>query len=316
MPLTYRGYSVMVKVDGEELPQFQVEKTDERTITCWMPSEAGKTFLVHTTTTTPHEHEYKSVRVFADGRKLQGFANEDDYEQTVQYRVSSTSREPFMFSEVAFELADEDHSVHDNHSVTEDIGVIEVQIWQSRRSEKPYNIKHQATRPHAADAGIKLSEKSKLIGANHVKPGIPEPYLWKSGTISTQRIGRHPYAVFRFKHRPKALLQAMGVMPRPVRAPTPPTITPPQRTRSPGPQEASNKRRRIDNDADEDVKPILGGVEDADARRRRIEERMAALQAELAGLDSQEPANVKAERAPSPITVPQHGEVIDLTLDD
>ena len=45
---------------------------------------------------------------------------------------------------------------------------------------------------------------------------------------------------------------------------------------------------------------------------------MAALQAELAGLDSQEPTGtqVKEERAPSPISVPQHGEVIDLTLDD
>ena len=43
---------------------------------------------------------------------------------------------------------------------------------------------------------------------------------------------------------------------------------------------------------------------------------MAALQAELAGLDSHKPANVKVERAPSPITVPQRGEVIDLTLDD
>ena len=47
-------------------------------------------------------------------------------------------------------------------------------------------------------------------------------------------------------------------------------------------------------------------------------ENMAAIQAELAGLDSQGPAgaHVKAERAPSPIAVPRHGEVIDLTLDD
>ena len=47
-------------------------------------------------------------------------------------------------------------------------------------------------------------------------------------------------------------------------------------------------------------------------------ENMAAIQAELAGLDSQGSAgaHVKVERAPSPIAVPQHGEVIDLTLDD
>lgn len=42
MPLKHRGYSVHIEVEGEELPQFQVETPDERTMTCWMPSEAGK----------------------------------------------------------------------------------------------------------------------------------------------------------------------------------------------------------------------------------------------------------------------------------
>lgn len=42
MPLTYRGYVAHIESEGEELPQYDVEQIDERTMMCWMPSEAGK----------------------------------------------------------------------------------------------------------------------------------------------------------------------------------------------------------------------------------------------------------------------------------
>ncbi|KZV70881.1 hypothetical protein PENSPDRAFT_431701 [Peniophora sp. CONT] len=321
MPLIHRGYSVQIEVDGEELSQYQVERTDERTITCWIPSENGKEFSVRTETVLPHVHQYKCVHVFADGRKLQGFGSNDEADEHVRYRKTSAhTRQPFVFSEVTFELDDEGDG--GASSLSEDIGVIEVRCWPARAGKATESGHVAVNQTSPEDHGIKLSEKSKLIGANHVRPGATQTYHWKSNRHSYFTTGKEPYAIFRFKHRPKELLQALGVMPHPpTRPPSPPvasTSTRTARTRSPTLDNMPNKRQRVDDHPHGDVKPVISDEdEDIEARRRRIEASVAALQAELAGLGSQDTANtrVKAERAPSPIHVPQHGEVIDLTDD-
>ena len=46
MPVTHRGYDVYIKSDGKELPVFNVEIVNAETVTCWIPSEAGKIRLL------------------------------------------------------------------------------------------------------------------------------------------------------------------------------------------------------------------------------------------------------------------------------
>lgn len=52
--------------------------------------------------------------------------------------------------------------------MSEDVGTIDVKIWPTRVVNN-ISGKIHVQKSHAADEGIKLSEKSKLIGANHVK---------------------------------------------------------------------------------------------------------------------------------------------------
>ncbi|KZV61134.1 hypothetical protein PENSPDRAFT_309595 [Peniophora sp. CONT] len=331
MPLKFLGYSVRIRSGGEELLQYQVEKTDERTITCWIPSQAGKTFSAHISTLNNHGHDHKTVRVFADGRRLAGLGSADKDGASIEYReISGGMRQSFVFSEVAF-APDEDPG---SATIPEDVGVVDVQVWAAKeeRHKKPFRRIEETT---AVDQGIKLTEKSKLIGANCVRPGTNEAYVPPTSYRSFAAIGDKPYALFRFKHRPASVLQAMGIMPRLVRPPSPPAFAstspsrPIRRSRSDSEstERDTNKRRRP-NEEDLDIKPVIdAGLEE---RRRKIQEeidteetkakaRQAALRAQLEELGGSSltrgGAHVKAERAPSPISVPRSGEVIDLTDD-
>ena len=42
MPLEFKGFSAHICCDGKELEQYDVQQEDERTVTCWVPSESGK----------------------------------------------------------------------------------------------------------------------------------------------------------------------------------------------------------------------------------------------------------------------------------
>ena len=42
MPLRLKGYTAHIDCDGKELEQYNVQQVDERTMTCWVPSEVGK----------------------------------------------------------------------------------------------------------------------------------------------------------------------------------------------------------------------------------------------------------------------------------
>lgn len=63
---------------------------------------------------------------------------------------------------------DEDGAVESCIALSEDVGTIDVKIWPTRVVNN-ISGKIHVQKSHAADEGIKLSEKSKLIGANHVK---------------------------------------------------------------------------------------------------------------------------------------------------
>ncbi|VDC03486.1 unnamed protein product [Peniophora sp. CBMAI 1063] len=333
MPLTFRGYSVHVQSEGKELPQFQVEEVDERTITCWMPSEAGKTFAVRCSTVHPHDHVYKCVYLDADGRELSSVADEDNNARTISHRrISNSSKQEFFFSEVTLNPDDGDHD-----TVTrslKDLAVIEAEIWPAERIKRdvPLVVVGAGRVP---DGDVSLSERSKLIGANHVKYG-PELYCAPQLSHHVYKIqGHEPYAIFRFKHRPPAVLQAMGIMPRdqesiaPVVASSSELIA---REQSGSPSDTvgrARKRKRVKEEVLDVQHTANNGLE---AKRRRIKAKIAAeraeaatheakalaLEADLEELEATAPAGrvrVKSEHAPSPIRSLQSGEVVDLTDD-
>ncbi|VDC03483.1 unnamed protein product [Peniophora sp. CBMAI 1063] len=132
-----------------------------------MPSEAGKTFSVHYATVERHTHEHKLVSVIADGRELTTGGSIDQKSGSLRNcRVSETLRQPFMFAQVTLE-PDEDPSTG---SQSDDVGVIEVKIWDAIW-ETSDGRELLLDEPTGLDTSIRLSERSKLIGANHTKLG-------------------------------------------------------------------------------------------------------------------------------------------------
>ncbi|KZV61136.1 hypothetical protein PENSPDRAFT_693674 [Peniophora sp. CONT] len=336
MPLVHRGYSVHIESEGKELTQYQVEAVDERTITCWIPSQSGKAFSVKFSTVERHDHQHFSADLYADGRRLSGVGGEDDDEDVWEIddrRISETSTQPFLFSEV--HIASDDDTITTQPKKIEKVATVELKIWVGKR-ETHDTIQLCIEDHHELDNGLSISESSKLIGVNHVKPGAVKSLEFSSETesyVSYGRVGKHPYAVFRFKHRPPAVLQAMGIMPRPAQSPCHPAASAStstvSRKRSHSVEYMPHKRRRV-KEEERDIKPVID--DELEAKRRRLQAEIIAEQAEAAArqaraavlqaqLEEAEAAararrgRVKSERRPSPICVPRSGEVIDLTDD-
>ncbi|KZV61135.1 hypothetical protein PENSPDRAFT_659107 [Peniophora sp. CONT] len=328
MPVTHRGYEVHIESDGKELPQFQVEVLDERTVTCWIPSEAGKSFLMRYATVGKHPYETMSASLYADGRALSGHGGLDKGKSSLRSQsINGVGIRPFVFSDVVLAPGEEEEGAP--APLLKDIGVIEVTF--SSATKKSRRVKSGGWFGATVEDAMTLSERSKLVGINHVKLGdvVPTTLVEPShGWIPTGK----PYAIFRFKHRPTNVLQAMGIMPRPARLPTPPIDSYPPSEPAARPENAGNtnlKRSQKEVEEKEDVKSSASSVSLA-AKRRRIQAEIAAEEAEAAArqaraallraqLDEDE-ANlqttsvpVKSERAPPPINVPRSGEVIDLT---
>ncbi|KAI0312299.1 hypothetical protein OF83DRAFT_1146833 [Amylostereum chailletii] len=340
MPLTLKGYIVHISCDGVEIPQYQVEVVNDRTVSCYIPSEAGKSFVIHYVDNNTDGHEGKSIYVHADGRYLQAFGTTAGVSGSIshQYDMSVVTRRAFRFSKV--ELVQDDTNRDIDDSSRTQTGLIEVSILRAISHLGP--SPGSARKSHEADDGLHAPEKSKLIGFNHVSLGKQESYTplehkihWTHPT-DTQI---NPYVAFHFRHRPAELLQAMDIMPRPkVRTPEPSAPVPQRRAR---PSQEMNgrdkKRRRVTKYTtqrtstgtrsrspvvkdEEEMKPAIDLDEDSgdeDERRRALEATLRDVQSQLSSLSQgrRRRSGVKTERAPSPIHVGGTGEVIDLTED-
>ncbi|VDC03474.1 unnamed protein product [Peniophora sp. CBMAI 1063] len=245
MPIACRGYCVGIESEGNELPHYRVV-TDDRTVTCWIPSEAGKAFLVTCIATEPHAHDFKTVRILADGRRLTGAGSPDEESVCIRYRrISRETRQPFVFSSVEI-VPDESGGTTPTTEVSPDLGVIEIQIWPARQSEE--NGYMHVEKADVLDSGVTLSERSKVLAVNHVKPGPTEVFALPKFNFSYWAIGDVPYATFRFLHRPANVLQAQGITPPPSQMPEPSPISTSRKSTRPHPDEAENessKRRRV-----------------------------------------------------------------------
>ncbi|KAA1470297.1 hypothetical protein DENSPDRAFT_682330 [Dentipellis sp. KUC8613] len=140
-----------------------------------------------------------------------------------------------------------------------------------------------------------------------------------------------PYASFLFQHRPAALLQAMGIMPRPppveanenfVRREHRSKSNVAAKRTSRGDEDLRARKRsrpslggQSGSESEEDIKPNIEDPEET-ARISSLQENIRRMQAELESLTKSTSGRVKSERAPSPIFVGSAaGTVIDLTAD-
>ncbi|EPS95258.1 hypothetical protein FOMPIDRAFT_1054332 [Fomitopsis schrenkii] len=64
--------NVYIESQGHALPEYQVEIVDDKTVACYIPSEAGKNFMICWRADTRHDDHVTSVRPRIDGHNIYG----------------------------------------------------------------------------------------------------------------------------------------------------------------------------------------------------------------------------------------------------
>ncbi|KAA1470289.1 hypothetical protein DENSPDRAFT_836056 [Dentipellis sp. KUC8613] len=287
----HSGYGAGIMCDGAIVPHYRLSEQGHDTLSCYVTSETGKEFSIQFT--DQRRETETRVDCWIDGNYWTGKSARAGRNLLIWgARDSPNTRAAFRFSELT--LVDED----EGPGYSGNIGVIEIRVHRVQNAPcHPSRITRRYEHREPPQIGP-ISERSKKGGWHQVSLGSSQVSLWRPPATRTIYLdGRdHPFVIFRFFYRPRALLQAEGIIPRPL------AIEDGRR------QHASTLLVRQPNHARHHrYNNQPGGSSGAGASRPALG---------VIDLDSDEnTAPVKLERR-SPIRVGEWaGQVIDLTLD-
>ncbi|KAF9260068.1 hypothetical protein L218DRAFT_907671 [Marasmius fiardii PR-910] len=255
------NFSAWVTICGQSCQEYDVQVFQESsTATCWIASEAGKEYEVNWKGCTLPGPVSGRLRI--DGHDCGGHLKTYATTQTIQgITTGPTTLERFSFSSIKTTDDDSFINYHDSpergeikliirttrvHTIKSGVGHNSAPAETTFHETSTKNIDHQTSfRPTVTDAGEERMIKAADYG--------------------------NPLAIFSFKYRPLAILQANGIAPLPPPERTSPspllTHSSSQRYRrtmpsAPAPSQAANsqrahgsKRPRDSGDSNEDIKP-------------------------------------------------------------
>ncbi|KAF8903785.1 hypothetical protein CPB85DRAFT_1012491 [Mucidula mucida] len=256
----YHSISAWVNVEGIPLPEYGEEViTAENKVICWIPSEAGKEFIVNV------RHERATLDtgsyLYVDGKLVSGrslpFGSQIDTISIGSLATSATTARSLMFS--SLQLTDDDGLL--GSAVSNELGEIRVEHWHVMLGAPlPF------TPTAYTDTGI-VHERSKKAVSHRTRLGAP-----KITSLQTQRgatrVARLLTVIFRY--RPLEMLRANGIAPPPLQ------------------QHSGSKKRARSPDAD-----VLN-ISDDDSEDESA--RIAKLEAELERLRSGKKSNKRVKR--------------------
>ncbi|KAJ3743868.1 hypothetical protein EV360DRAFT_76602 [Lentinula raphanica] len=108
MPLSFEDFSAWIEVEDSALPLFDV-KVNDREVSCWIPSEAGKAFVVKWATGI--RNSFMDGAVYMDGTPAGGLTMDSGAPYTFKYSgilTTPTTEKPFVFSDVEITVVDDD----------------------------------------------------------------------------------------------------------------------------------------------------------------------------------------------------------------
>ncbi|KAI0754338.1 hypothetical protein C8Q80DRAFT_362391 [Daedaleopsis nitida] len=200
-----KGYEVWISCDGSALPEYQVRNEgDGKTVTCFVPSESGKTFAIEWRDRNKKTHLRLSTKI--DGKEAGGNrCNPGGKGSRWGVRANPTTRLPFKFANL--QTTDDDEVLGSpSHA---HLGEIEVGVLRIRAEYR--SVPHSWTKFQPVGA---VHERSKKAGVHSVSLG-------EECRVATKRIqtnstplvhGEGDVAKFIFRYRPRALLQAQGII--------------------------------------------------------------------------------------------------------
>ncbi|TFK98214.1 hypothetical protein BDV98DRAFT_573254 [Pterulicium gracile] len=207
------NFSAWINVDGHRVDAYQIVSsgTEPQTITCWIPSQAGKEFSVHW---ADDERRYTSTgRILIDGQRAGGRTidgkNEKPRAKKEQSRgyitMSTTTKRPYVFSQLM--LADSDAPNLDSHP--EKIGSIVLNIYRSKY--RPHREPRQFHTAWSAD--LPVDERAKKASVHRAACGEPTSFKRPRKTMGRHLDLHARVATFMFKYTSLEVLRAQGIAP-------------------------------------------------------------------------------------------------------
>ncbi|KAL1949005.1 hypothetical protein VTO73DRAFT_10811 [Trametes versicolor] len=212
--MLHRGYEAWIAdAQGRRFVEYgtRVEGSDAgRTVTCFIPSESGKRFIISWKDHSGGHHF--SVRPYIDGVRIAGKICKPG-DRRSRKAVRTTSADTYN----ALQFADLKTTDDDGAAMALDtLGTIELRVFHihAETRSKPF-------RPSAFDGVGAVHERSKKAGAHCVSlgdtvddPGLPSRARGHK-VCKLLNPADGPFVTFVFRYRPAVLLQAEGIMPLP-----------------------------------------------------------------------------------------------------
>ncbi|KAH9833214.1 uncharacterized protein C8Q71DRAFT_194370 [Rhodofomes roseus] len=200
---------VLVRSEGRDLPEYQVEHVDDRTLACYINSEVGKTFEICWRGDTRRDKYDSSVHCYVDGRGAGGTFSQRGIVDNSRWGVREAvdRRRPFVFAPL---VTTDDESIAVSSEAHPDLGTIDVKLFYVVLGD----IRHFKQRPGAIYPGGVVHEKIKKMGIHCVSLGDSRE-CEREAKANMKVINESDpiYARFIFRYRSKDFLQAEGIMP-------------------------------------------------------------------------------------------------------
>jgi len=158
------GFEAWIEIDGVRLDEFQVE-TDEpaRTVRCWVPSAAGKNFVVHFKDATMQRTAAVYISIDGAFKCSATLSPTLVHNSREGYRITPTSISLFQFAPIL--LTDDESATMEDEEAIRSLGVIHLSMQEGIVGEPiPFIApKVIAVKP--------LYEKIKKGGGHRVQSG-------------------------------------------------------------------------------------------------------------------------------------------------
>ncbi|KAH8091039.1 hypothetical protein BXZ70DRAFT_954045 [Cristinia sonorae] len=310
----FREFGAWILVDGKELEEYDV-KTDDSTITCFVPSIVGQTFTIKVKN---KYGEKVSFQIMVDGTRVKGLLCCSEREEVIHgIDVTATSYRPLAFG--SLNLTDDDDAR--DGSQWQDLGSIEVRVRRfiqgSQRDSRVKNREQNIT-------NVAIHERSKKAGTHRVTLGEKKkrPVI-KLSCVDHIDTLENPYVKIRFLYRPKDILQAQGIIPQissPLRqssqkrpgAELEQHGSHPRKLRT-GSVKSRGSARTVKNE-DDDGHPASQTIVEKEERMKAMMAEVEKMRSELEAERSQ--VGIKREASPIHVPPPASGKRVFIDLTD
>ncbi|KAJ7782350.1 hypothetical protein DFH07DRAFT_790352 [Mycena maculata] len=265
-------FAAWIEIEGKPAQEYNVEAhVNRRVVTCWIPSEVGKSFSVawrNAAIQIP-----TAGHVFVDGKECGGrVLNGPSGISARQDGVTdATTVRQFTFSSIT--LTDDDAFLG-NTTNHEKLGLIEVNIY-------PIQVFGYVPVMYSSMAlpEIKLHERAKTTVTQQVKLAEPKLLEVPQTAVSHRFLGP-PLVTFAFRYRPLSILQASGIAPQPVAMHFVPPVhrfrrIPPKRKASPELQ-----REATPDDDAEEIRALREKLNELEAKRAKKKAKITRVKEE------------------------------------